>query len=66
MTQWKSTVRSHKVWSGLKMEPAKGFEPLACGLRNRCSAAELRRHYQHPIGCWPLYDSAEPAALSRL
>ena len=24
------------------MEPAKGIEPLACGLRNRCSTAELR------------------------
>ena len=38
-----STTRSHKLWSGLEWEPAKGFEPLACGLRNRCSAAELRR-----------------------
>ena len=25
------------------MEPAKGVEPLTCGLRNRCSASELRR-----------------------
>jgi hypothetical protein len=25
-----------------QMEPAKGFEPMACGLRNRCSTTELR------------------------
>ena len=24
------------------MEPAKGFEPPTCGLRNRCSTPELR------------------------
>ena len=27
---------------GGTMEPAKGFEPLTCGLRNRCSTTELR------------------------
>ena len=27
------------------LEPAKGFEPLTCGLRNRCSATELRRRF---------------------
>ena len=25
------------------MEPVRGFEPLTCGLRNRCSATELHR-----------------------
>jgi hypothetical protein len=25
------------------MEPASGIEPPTCGLRNRCSATELRR-----------------------
>ena len=26
-----------------EMEPVRGFEPLTCGLRNRCSATELHR-----------------------
>ena len=25
------------------MEPVRGFEPLTCGLRNRCSTTELHR-----------------------
>ncbi len=25
------------------LEPVRGFEPLTCGLRNRCSATELHR-----------------------
>lgn len=28
--------------SGIRREPAKGFEPLTCCLRNSCSAPELR------------------------
>ena len=32
---------------GLKQEnqPTVGFEPTTCGLRNRCSTTELRRHF---------------------
>ena len=33
------------------MEPVRGFEPLTCGLRNRCSATELHR----PSGGTPLF-----------
>lgn len=43
-------------------KPSSGIEPPACGLRNRCSASELRRrsrrvesnHHPHPYqGCAP-------------
>ena len=33
------------------MEPMKGIEPLTCGLRNRCSTAELHRQ---PFGVYPV------------
>jgi hypothetical protein len=34
-------TRIKELW-GLEWEPAKGFEPLTCCLRNSCSAPELR------------------------
>ena len=32
-----------KLLGKLRVEPASGVEPPTCGLRNRCSATELRR-----------------------
>ena len=32
------------------LEPVRGFEPLTCGLRNRCSATELHR-LGEAMGC---------------
>ncbi len=43
-----------------KVEPAVGLEPTTCGLRNRCSATELRWH-PHLIRR-PLYLSLTPAS----
>jgi hypothetical protein len=37
-TQWESTARSREMWSVLEEEPAKGFEPLAYGLRTHYRA----------------------------
>lgn len=42
------------------MEPAKGIEPLTYGLRNRCSALELRRPYLKKL---ERETGFEPAAL---
>src|SRR6266481_7164240 len=38
-----STIAGSRFISGFLREPAVGLEPTTCGLRNRCSATELRR-----------------------
>ena len=38
------------------MEPVRGFEPLTCGLRNRCSATELHRRQ---IQKWRVFSQME-------
>ena len=42
--------RESRLDSGFEWEPAVGFEPTACCLRNSCSAPELR---------WPVFPSQE-------
>ena len=46
MTQQGKATRSHELWSGLEWEPAKGFEPLACGLRT--PGNQFFEGYQRP------------------
>ena len=43
---WYESERAIHMWMAFesKMEPASGFEPETCCLRNSCSTAELRRH----------------------